>query len=87
MEAPAPPAVEVPAPPVDEVIAEPVPAYVPMEPMLPAPAPPRYWCDFCKECKLMPHMLEYNYSLPSPTLVPKTKVAADTSIPGDALDP
>ena len=35
----------------------------------------------------MPHTLEYNYSLPSPTSVPETQVAAARSIPGDALDP
>jgi len=35
----------------------------------------------------MPHTLEYNYSLPSPTSVPETQVAAGRSIPGDALDP
>ena len=61
-EPPAPPVVEAPALSVDEVVAEPVavPAYVRMEPMLPAPAPPRYWCDFYKEYTLMPHTLEYN---------------------------
>ena len=78
VEGPAPPVVEAPAPLVEEVGAEPVaaPAYIPMEPMSPAPAPPRYWCDFCKEFALMPHTLEYNYSLPSPTPVtPTTPVA------------
>jgi hypothetical protein len=74
--------VETPAPPVDEVVVKPVavPAYVPMEPMSLAPAPPRYWCDFCKEYTLLPHTLEYNYSLPSPTPVPETQVTADRSI-------
>ncbi|KAG2640746.1 hypothetical protein PVAP13_2KG115948 [Panicum virgatum] len=72
VEAPAPPVVEAPAPPVDEMVAETVavPAYAPMqEPMSPTPAPPRYWCDFCKEFALMPHTLEYSYSMPSPTPV------------------
>jgi hypothetical protein len=36
---------------------------------------------------LMPHTLEYNYSLPSPTPVPETQVAACRSIPSGALDP
>ena len=35
----------------------------------------------------MLHTLEYNYSLPSPTPVLETQVAAGRSIPGDALDP
>ena len=35
----------------------------------------------------MPHTLEYNYSLPSPTPVPETQVAVGRSIPDNALDP
>jgi len=78
VEDPVPPLVEAPVPLVEEVVAELVaaPSYVLMVPMSPAPAPPRYWCDFCKEFTLMPHTLEYNYSLPSPTPVtPTTPVA------------
>jgi hypothetical protein len=73
--------------PVEEVLAEPVavPAYVPMEPMLPAPAPPRYWCDFCKEFSLMPHTLEYTYLLPTPTPPSPTPMATGNGVP--PLDP
>jgi len=46
------------------------------EPMSPAPTPPCYWCDLCKEFALMPHTLEYNYSLPSPTPVTPTAPVA-----------
>jgi len=63
------------------------PVYAPMEPMSPTPAPPCYWCDFCKEFTLMPHTLEYNYSLSSPTPVPETQVAAGRSIPSDYFEP
>ena len=69
------------------MVAEPVAAYVPMEPMSPAPALPRYWCDFCKEYMLMPHTLEYNYTLPSPTPVDPTQVAADSGMPDGVLNP
>jgi len=59
-EAPAPSVVEAPAPPVEEAVAEPaaVPAYAPIEPMSPTPAPPRFWCDFCKEFTPIPHTLD-----------------------------
>ena len=77
--------VEVPAPPVEEVVAEPVAAYVPMEPMSPAPSPPRFWCDFCKEFTSIPHTLEYSYSLPTPTPASPTPVATGNGVP--PLDP
>ena len=35
----------------------------------------------------MPHTLEYNYSLPSPTPVDLTLVAAGSGVPGGTLDP
>ena len=91
----APPAVEVAAPPVVEApmplaeavemmpAAAPTPSYMPMEPMSPVPAPPRYWCDFCKEYTSIPHTLEYAYSMPTPT--PPTTVAPGNGVP--PLDP
>jgi hypothetical protein len=76
------PAVEAPAQLVDEVVAAPaVPAYVPMEPMSPTPAPPRYWCDFCKEYTSIPHTLEYAYSLLTPTPASPTPVATGNGVP------
>jgi len=56
----APRVVKAPAPPIEEAVAEPaaVPAYAPIEPMLPTPAPPRFWCDFCKEFTPIPHTLD-----------------------------
>jgi hypothetical protein len=51
-----------------------------MEPMSPAPAPPRYWCDFCKEYTLMPHTLEYAYSLPTPTPASPTPVVTGNGV-------
>ena len=87
VEAPAPSVVEAPAPPVEEAVAEPaaVPAYAPIEPMSPTPAPPRFWCDFCKEFTPISYTLEYAYSLPSPTPASPTPVAARTGVP--PLDP
>ena len=35
----------------------------------------------------MPHTLEYNYTLPSPTPVDSTQVAADSGMPGGILNP
>ena len=35
----------------------------------------------------MPHTLEYNYTLPSPTPVDPTQVAADSGMPGGVLNP
>ena len=35
----------------------------------------------------MPHTLEYNYTLPSPTSVDLTQVAADSGMPGGVLNP
>jgi hypothetical protein len=96
VEAPAPPAVEVPAPAmpaieapaplIDEVVATPaVPGYVPMEPMSPALAPPRYWCDFYKEYTSIPHTLEYAYSLLTSTPASLTLVVIGNDVP--PLDP
>jgi hypothetical protein len=80
------PTVEAPVLFIDEVVDAPVvPAYVPMEPMSPAPAPPRYWCDFCKEYTLMQHTLEYAYSLPTPTPASPTPVATGNDV--SPLDP
>jgi hypothetical protein len=76
------PAVEAPTSSVDEMVVVPaVPAYVPMEPMSPAPAPPRYWFDFYKDYTLMPHTLEYAYSLPTPTPASLTPVVTGNGIP------
>jgi len=50
-----------------------------------APAPPRFWCDFCKEFTSIPHTLEYSYSLPTPTPASPTLVATGNGIP--PLDP
>ena len=83
VEALAPPTVEALMPPVDEVVVEPVvvPAYIPMEPMSPAPAPNSHWCDFCKEYMSIPHMLEYAYSMPMPTPASPTPVEKGNCIP------
>ena len=35
----------------------------------------------------MPHTLEYNYTLPSPTPIDPTQVAADSGMPGGVLNP
>ena len=35
----------------------------------------------------MPHTLEYNYSLPSPTPVDLTQVATDSGMPDGVLNP
>lgn len=77
-------AIEASVPLIIEALAPPVavPANIPMEPMSPAPTPPHYWCDFCKEYMLMPDTLEYNYSLPSPTLIASTQVALGSGVPG-----
>ena len=48
---------------------------------------PRCWSDFCKEYTLMPHALEYNYTLPSPTPVDPTQVVADSGMPSGVLNP
>ena len=83
----APRVVEAPAPPIEEAVAEPaaVPAYAPIEPISPTPAPPCFWCDFCKEFTPIPHKLEYVYSLLLPTPASPTPVAARTGVP--PLDP
>jgi hypothetical protein len=47
-----------------------------------SPAPTCYWCDFCKEWTLIPHTLEYNYKLPSPTPVTLIEVAAGSGLHG-----
>jgi len=81
------PVVEAPVPLAEAVewmpAAAPTPAYMPMEPMSPVPAPPRYWCDFCMEYTSIPHTLEYAYSMP--TLTPPTPVEKGNCIP--PLDP
>ena len=35
-----------------------MPAYAPIEPISPTPAPPCFWCDFCKEFTPIPHTLD-----------------------------
>lgn len=88
IEATAPPDVEAPAPPVKVVVDTPivVPAYVTMELMSLALAATRYWCDLYKGYTLMPYTLEYNYSLPSTTLVDSIQVAASNGVPSGVLD-
>jgi hypothetical protein len=58
-----------------------------MEPMSPTPAsaPPKYWCDFCKEFTSIPHTIENTYSLLTPTPASPTPVATGNGVP--PLDP